>query len=211
MIDIALLTALQYAVIEAPDGGANWLSGLWTREEVLSDLNQRQDRLLKDTLLQITILPPNILYNPGDVRIALPADLIRIIDLVWYGGDGTVRELQRADSFEADHIIPSWETPQAYPLVYMEYDPLTLEVQIAPVSYNFGTLGLLYVAAGTEMNGNGVTLAVPDEFAHVLKYGVLADLLSKDGRGKDANRAGYCEQRFQFGIELARILLKGWA
>ena len=36
MIDQDLLTALQYALIEPPDGGASWLSGLWTRDESVS-------------------------------------------------------------------------------------------------------------------------------------------------------------------------------
>jgi hypothetical protein len=34
-------------------------------------------------------------------------------------------------------------------------------------------------------------------------------MLSKIGRGQDMTRAQYAEQRFQEGIELARLMLKG--
>lgn len=210
MTDQTLLTALQYALVEAPNGGASWPSHLWTRDEVLGSVNQRQSRLLKESLLLITRLEP-LTVGIGQTRVALPADLLRIVDLVWRGSDGIVRDLQRSEAFEVDHMIPTWETAQTAPLVYMEYDALTLEVQIAPACTVEGTLEILYVPKGTEVAGNGTPLAVPDEWAHLLKYGVLADLLGKDGRGQDLARAQYAEDRFQLGIELTRILLEGWA
>lgn len=212
MQDQALLTDLQYTLVETPDGGASWGSGLWTRDEVVNVLTQRQNRLLKETLLLVTLASPNLTVNIGDHRIALPVDHLRTISAVWRGNDGTVRELLRADSFEADHAISTWEsTNTVSPLVYMDYDPLTLQIQIAPAPSVAGTIELLYVANGTVLTGNGVALTVPDEWAHVVKYGSLADLLSKDGRGKDASRAAYSEQRFQLGIDLARLILEGWS
>jgi hypothetical protein len=37
-----------------------------------------------------------------------------------------------------------------------------------------------------------------------VKWGTLADLLAQDGEATDANRAQYCEQRFQEALDFAR-------
>ena len=59
--------------------------------------------------------------------------------------------------------------------------------------------------------GSGIPLLVADAWAPYLKYGVLADMFSKDGRGQDLLRARYCEQRFAEGIALASVLVDGFA
>ncbi len=208
--DQALATLIQYALLEPPDGGAGWPSGLWTRDEVFAILSQRQDRLLFESQLLVT--PTTLAVVATQHRIALPADWIRTISLVWVGDDGTTRELPRSDSFEADHLIQTWEsTDTPYPLVYLEVEAPHLEVQIAPAPSGNGTLHLLYVRTGTELTGNGVDLVVPDELAHAVKYGALADLLSKDGRGRRPDLAAYAEQRFGLAVEATRLMLLGWA
>lgn len=53
--------------------------------------------------------------------------------------------------------------------------------------------------------GTGIALGVPDDFAWVVKWGALADLLGKDGPAADQPRAAYCEQRWREGVELARL------
>jgi hypothetical protein len=209
--DQDLLTAIQFALIEPPNGGASWPSGLWTREEVLGSLNQRQDKLLKDSLLLVGIA--NLPVAASQHRVDLPFDWIRTISVVWRSTDLTVvRELLRADSFEADHAIPTWDlTDTTAPLVYMEYETPTLQVQIGPAPTGTGTLELLYVPLGTRLTGQNELLVVPDEWAFAVKYGALADLLSKNGRGQDLPRAASAEQKFQLGIEAARLILRGGA
>jgi hypothetical protein len=208
--DQAILQQCQYVLIEPPDGGQTWPSGLWTREEILSLANQAQDAFLYNTLLLVGIA--NLTVNIGDHLIALPFDWLRTISAVWRGSDGTITELQRSDTFEADHAIPTWELTNASPMVYMDDDvPGSLLIRIGPAPTVAGVLEILYVPAGTDLNGNGEILVLPDELAHVVKYGVLEGALSKDGRGKDAARAQYCKDRIQLAEEAAKIILKGWA
>lgn len=212
LIDQDLLSAIQTVVIEPVDGGAGWPSGLWSREEVLGALNQRQDRLLKLTLLHVKTADPVLIVAALQRVIDLPTDWLRTVTLVWTGNDGQIRELQRSDLFEVDHADLAFRrTAEGLPLWYTEYDPATLQVEIGPAPSVAGTLSLLYVPTGTDLTGNGVGLTVPDELSDALKYGTLADMLMKDGRGQDLARAHYGEERFQFTVELTRLLLDGFA
>lgn len=208
--DQVLLSRIQVALIEPRNGGQSFPSQLWGRDEVIAISNQRQQNFLHETLLLLglaTITPVNI----GDHRIALPSDWIRTVTAVWRGNDGTVRELMRSDSFETDHILSTWEATDATPLVYHEMEAPNGFMQIAPGPSVAGAVDLLYVPQGVELNGNGELLTVPDELEHTIRYGVLADLLGKDGRGKDPTRAAYCEQRVQLGIDLTKIIIEGWS
>jgi hypothetical protein len=47
-------------------------------------------------------------------------------------------------------------------------------------------------------------LGIPDDFAWVIKYGALAELLHYDGLALDPARAAYCEQRWAMGLAQAR-------
>lgn len=204
-----MLSRIQAALIEPRNGGQSFPSQLWSRDEVLAIANQRQQALLQDTLLLlglVTITPVNI----GDHRVALPSDWIRTVTVVWRGNDGTVRELMRSDSFETDHVLPNWEAVDSTPLVYHEQEAPNGFLQIAPGPDVAGSIDLLYVPQGVELTGSGELLTVPDELEHAIRYGNLADLLAKDGRGKDAARAAYCEQRYKLASDLTKIIIEGW-
>jgi hypothetical protein len=205
MIDQTLLTGIQYAVIEPPDGGASWPSGLWSRDEVLSYLNQRQDRLLRESLIHVKT-STNLAVTSR--LVTLPTDWMRTVSVVWFGNDGQIRELQRADTFAVDHaeVALARNATASLPMYYMEYDSENLTVEIGPLPTGLGHLVILYVPTG-----NGVSLLVPDELETGLKYGVLADMLGKDGRGKDALRSSYGEERYAMAVEAARLILEGWA
>lgn len=174
------------------------------------------------------------------------ADSFRIVSFGFGALSGsfpTYKELPRSDEWDADYGDPTWSntsTPQ--PLVYMDEELPSLEIQIAPVPTNAGTVEVLYVynstspvagdtmridefarrpdtnitaADRTRFTGVGFSIPsggfiLPDEFIPALKWGVMADMLSKVGRGQDLQRAAYCESRYQEGVEAAAIILAGW-
>ncbi len=74
-----------------------------------------------------------------------------------------------------------------------------------------GEVSLIYTGLSDLLDGTGIYFNVPDDWVPYLKYGVLADMLLKEGRGRDLLRGRYCEQRYQEGIVLAQSLLDGWA
>ena len=209
MTDQELLSLLQYQLVEPVDGGASWPSGLWTRDEVLAAFNARQASLLKATHMQAIRVEQAVLANATSV--ALPADWIATLHLVWRTAGGVRSPLSPTDAFEVDLLLPTWESTVGTPLVYLDGDQAALTLRLAPVPAANGTLELLYIARATEATGNGVTLSIPDEFLDPIRYGTLSDLLSKVGRAADAGRAQYAQQRYQLGTVLIELLLEGGA
>jgi len=147
------------------------------------------------------------LTNP----IPVPTDWIATLAAVWRLANGTRIPLTPADAFEVDLMIPTWEATPATPLVILDGDDGTLTIRLAPVPDADGTLELLYVALPTPANGSGVPLSLPDEILDGIRYGTLADLLSKVGRGNDPLRAAYGQERFELGELVTEIILGGWA
>src|SRR5262245_12091690 len=95
-------------------------------------MNFRQDRLLHDTLLMVSV-SANLPVSISQHRVTLPTDWMRTVSVVWIGNDGTIRELLRSDSLETDHVLQTWEaTDASYPLVYHELETPNLTIQIAP-------------------------------------------------------------------------------
>lgn len=209
-LDTQLLTMLQYAVMEAPDSGATWPSGLWSRSEVLDYLNERQNRFLKSSLIQLGVANiTGLLVRQS--TIVLPQDWLATVSVVWTGEDGTQRELIRADSFELDHGQVDWTTTARTPLVYLDYAAPSLQMILGPVPDQAGSVELLYVPTAETLTGDGdVIYQLPDEFADAAgKYGPLADMFRKDGRGRNPEKASYCELRYQLGLDAAAIIVNG--
>jgi len=210
VIDQAVLELLQYALVEPPDAGASWPSGLWTRDEVITGLNTRMRQFLRDTqaIAAIASIPVVAGTNP----IVVPADWIATLAGVFVLTATGVRiPLSTSDAFEVDLAVPTWEATGGTPIVVLDGDDGTLTVRLAPVPDANGTLDLLYVALPVAANGNGVTLSIPDEMLDGIRYGTLADLLGKIGRGADPMRAQYAQERFEQTELLTEIILGGWA
>jgi hypothetical protein len=194
--------------MEAPDDGATWPSGLWSRTEVLAYLNERQNRLLKTTGIQLGLA--DLPAPAGQTQLVLPQDWIATMDAIWIGTDGRVRALERSDSFEADHSLGDWVGTPGQPLLYMDYDAPVLQIQLAPAPIVSGTVQLLYVPEGAPLTGDGEEITLPLTFqAPVLKYSTLAEMFGKDGRGKNPEKATYCQMRDALGVQIAEILLRG--
>lgn len=207
--DKALMSEIQASLLEPTiDGGVTWTSGMWTAAEVLQYINQRQDRFLKESQLLTSWTTTAV--APGQLRPALPTDWVATVRVSWRGSGATFVNLPRADSWSADNGQPTWASATAgRPTVYMDSETPTLSLQLAPAPTGAGTLSIYYVSVGNNLDGTGEIFDLPDEFIPYLKYGVIADMLTKLGRVQDAGRATYCEQRFDEGVELAKSWISG--
>lgn len=209
--DQSILSEIQLAMLEpVADGGVTWTSGMWTASEVLSYLNLRQDRFLKES--QLLASWTTMAVSAGQLRPSLPVDWVATVRVSWKGqAQTTYTKLPRSDSWSADNGVPTWPTVTATrPAVYMDAETATLLIQLAPAPTNAGTLSLYYVSTGAPLTGLNELFTVPDEFVPYIKYGAIADMLMKLGRTQDMGRAAYCEQRFAEGVELAKSWLVSW-
>ncbi len=213
MITEDLLTTVQYALVEPPNGGLGWESGMWTTDEMAAILTLRQQRLLKTTHLTVGVAEiPGVI---GQARYDLPDDWIATVAVAWDTPAAgavarRVREVLPADMHQADLGAPTWETTTGEPLTYSDADTPTRTLQLMPAPSMTGTIQVLYVPSAPRLNVQGELLQVPDEWTTpVLKYGVLAAALGKVGRAHDPQRANYCEWRSRLGEEVTRLLLKG--
>lgn len=211
MIDQDLLTAVQIALVEPPNGGLAWPSELWTVQEMYGYLDGAQQDFLKAThaLVGLADIPGVI----DTSRYALPDDWIATVLVAWRDtATNRVRELLPTDSHQADLGMPSWVGTSATPLAYSDADTPTRTIQIIPAPSAAGTLHLVYVPSATHPIGAGEPLQLPDEWCTpVLKYAVLADALAKVGRALDPQRAGYCAWRRALGEQVTQLLLSGMA
>jgi hypothetical protein len=209
MTDQDLLSQIQSALMEPDDQGATWPSGLWSQAEILAYMNERQDRFLKAT--QVWVGLANITATIGVKTYALPQDHLLTVDVVWVPTSGDPIPLDRADSFELDHGMADWNNERGTPLCYTTQDTPLLTLQIAPAPDAAGQFLLLYIPSGETLTAAGYPFIVTNEYVHAVgKYGPLADAWGKDGRGKNPEKAAYCQLRYDMAVEMAKIVLNGW-
>lgn len=117
--------------------------------------------------------------------------------------------LTQVDTWELDNGMTEWGTDTGTPYAWHETTLPQQQIAIAPTPDDVGQIGLLYVALANVLDGTGVALTVPDDWTPYILWGTLGELLSSDGPSYDPVRAKYCQQRFDEGVELARLVLGG--
>jgi hypothetical protein len=222
--DTDLYTQLQYHLLE-PIAWNPWTgaSTQFTADDLLNAIQRRRDEILSITGCTITrrlipavagriALPDTVL----DVRrmAYLPQALIGIpygvgpygmgpYGFSIYGGvsastvwpDDTWAE----QSYNRNYTIAPAGTPQTY--LMSTQPPISFDTDRPPGGA--GNYELLTVEAGPTLSvTTPTTLAVPDDWTHVIKWGALADLLSRESLSRDPTRATYCEQRYRMGLKM---------
>lgn len=200
------LTEVQNRLLE----DAAFTSGLWTLQEVYDRFNERQNRFNRDTKLMLA--HEDLTVHTGDVQVTLPPDWIATQRAAWQGSNGQFTPVDRSARFAAAMGIASGATPTR-PVLMDDNSGGTLTAELFPVPTENGTLRLLYASVLEVLNFAPATpdlFDIPDDFVPYVTYGVLADLLGKEGRGRDLARAGYCQMRYEEGVALAAVLLGGF-
>ncbi len=151
--------------------------------------------LQTQVILNLTPALDNVYFFPSDLQ------MVRRLSIV----NGA--RLFNIDPLTLDNAYPGWEgLTSATPFAYIEepLDPLTFKL-VYPISGAI-SLRLLYVAQPPTITSTCVALPIPGFFCPALKYGVMADMLSKQGEANDPQRASLCESRFDEGVQLAKSL-----
>jgi hypothetical protein len=212
VLDTDFLSEIQQTVVEnTVDGGVTWQSGLWTATEVLQYAIQRQNRFMKESGLLYAQIEQNTTANTA--QNTLPTDWMTTVRVAWKPIGGTYKEVPRGSLWEADLAFPTWPTVSRtdHPQQFADFEgPDTLNLWLLPPANVNGVISLLYLSLADDLTGIGEIFTVPDEFVPYIKWGVLADMFNKAGRAHDPARAEYAQQRFQDGVETAKILLQSY-
>jgi hypothetical protein len=203
--DTDVLDEMAYSLMETILTGYSELSdvGMFTLDQWVKALQRRRDQFLLETGIIITDSTTSLI-GPATRRVQLSDSIIDVRRVAWKTIEGVYTHLWREDERRLTAYSDRLETgtPEVYAQVVNPLAQLTLQ----PAPQDDGYLRLLTVNSGAALDpSSGVLLGVPDDFAWVIKYGAMADLLSGDGVGKDEFRAGYCRQRWDEGVLLARF------
>lgn len=209
-----LLQQMQAHLLEPV--GPTWTgSDQFTLADVVSALERRRDQFRLETgLVQHWDRYP--IAPPPDGRIVLDEAIATVRRAAWQRTDGTVIPLVREDVWTATHYAPVWvqgpNRPPLDPTTYSVGETPPLVLQVVPPPLDTGVLDLVSVTRGPRIDVTTPTvLGIPDDWAWVVKFGALADLLGKDGLALDVQRGAYCEARWQQGIQAARASSTVWA
>lgn len=199
--DASLVTTMEYHLLEP---ATNPWSGTdqFNLTDVLNALQRRRNQFLMDTGTVLTRSTQIVGVNPIG-RVALSDSIIDVRRAAWQPQTGPWQQLWREDEYALAVGSPGWANDSGIPAYYSVAGTPPLTVQLAPPPADVGTLDLVTVNSGAALTGAGVALGVPDDWAWVVKWGTLADLLGMDGQARDPDRAAYCESRYKQGVELA--------
>lgn len=210
--DADQLAEVAWRVIETD---TTFNSGLWSVAEIANYFNQRQNRFNRDSKLMLAHQP--ISFVAGQSSADLPSDWIATQNGSWTPATGAsagiATTVATGDRYAAEKAISVTNNPPTRPTIMDDQSAGPLTLELFPPPDVDGELDLLYASVLATLGfdpGSPDIFNLPDDVVPFVMYGVLADMLSKDGRGQDLARASYCESRFQEGIALSAILLEGW-
>ena len=227
--DANLYALMQYHLLE-PQGMNPWIGSLqFTADDLVQAVQRRMNRLLSETsCTQTRTLVPalngriTLTDNVIDVRRVAYFPNIVVYTGAGYGtgryGFGLygksappgIGEPQPVTLFDEDiwgeesfnYLFPQLPigtpgTPSVYMLSHTP--PLSFDVDVSPAWA--GNYEVLTVNSGPTLSPATPQLTpIPDDWTHVIKWGALADLFSRDANARDPLRAEYCEKRYRLGV-----------
>jgi hypothetical protein len=196
-----LLSEIQNHMLEpVVDGGQTWQ--LWTQAEVLGFLNLRIERFLIETGI---LRKEYATTATSDGYFSLPPDFLELRRVEFVTPLGAYRPLTRIDTNQADSANPGWEASVVTePTSYIEEPLAGMTAQLYPPVA--GSVLVRYVPLPDKVTAACKPLPIPRMFTWAIKWGVISDLLQKEGEANDPARAQAAEQLWNLGVSLAKML-----
>lgn len=209
MTDTEILTQIQYALVETPNGGASVPSALWTVDELTQAINSAQQWVMRDA--QPLFARTTLVTVPNEGRYTLPQSWLMTRRVAWKRADGAMNQLPRDSSWSADQLQSDWSyNYAAEPVCYTDFDPPFVALQVMPASVDNGVLHITFVPLPATLSNTGIAWTIPDILIPMAKWKAVSILLSKDGRGQDLPRAMTAAKLAEAGLTAVTLLLNGW-
>lgn len=207
LTDRDIINNIQYNLMESVT--SDWVNSLpamtemFTLGEILSAIEDARNQFMFTTGVHLTHSQVNYNPPPSDGRVSLSDSTINVRRVSWKDQDNVYSPLYLDDEQNATSFNNGWEitpsTPDSYGLILSS----PIQVQVIPISTDVGVLDIVSVNNPNDLNQVvGTLLNIPDDYAWIIKYGALGDLLGKDSLAYDPQRSEYCRLRFEEGIRL---------
>jgi hypothetical protein len=195
---------LEFMMMEPSNTTGTWTGTNQFNISVLSQALQRR----RDEMIQIGNLNQNLMTGipvvPNTIRTELDDSIIDVERVRYIPVSGSPNTLYRDDTVANEFFnAPLYQQPSGTPQTFSlsSEPPLSFQVDIPPDQP--GTYEAVVLQSGAPFNPPTPTLiGIPDDFAWILEYGALADLLGQEEESKDAERAAYCQKRYMDGLQL---------
>ncbi len=199
---------IAWQLMEPIPQGNSWVGTLqYNLTDILQSLQQARDTFLLQTGIVITRSLLSVASPAADGEVDLPEDIINLRRLAWKTDNGIITVLRREDTWGLTNYAVGWQTASASrPKAYSIGVQPPLVVQLAPVTTVGGTIDMLTINRGTtpELLTTDLSLGVPNDWAWVVIFGALAQLLQRDALAQDVGRADYCQSRYEHGVQMAK-------
>jgi len=193
--------------LNEPVDGTTWNgTEQFSYQDLVDSITYRMNRLMAESGLAVSRSTDQSIVT-GVVSTTLPdtyEDLRRAATV----SPSSTRPLRRMDTVTARAYLPRYPQQSGAPTVYSQLTSRPLAATLLPRAAETLGLDLLYISSLTSTltpSTSSTILPIHDDFCAVVKWGVMADLLMRDGPGMDVERAKYCEERYEEGVELAKI------
>lgn len=206
-----IIQGINYHLIENISD-INQSSAFISRDEILKILRNKivEMQLAAGLILTKTEYP---VASPPVQEVALSDDVIDIIRVVFK----QVSLDSEGEPVNAFYILKE-DTEQAVSTADINYNSLTRypkwytntltdsnqQLVIFPPASQEGVLEVVSVNAPTALVDSTSLISFCDNLVPYLRWGVMAEILNKDGELNDPNRAAYCATRWQEGIFIAK-------
>lgn len=215
LLDSYLYTFIQYHLLEPTTGNGTWTgTSQFSLTDFVNAFQRRRDQILQLTDCNVGPFPftppfPSIPLSitPNTNRVQIPdssfQSILDVRRVRYIPVSGSPVTLYRDDTMAMEYFdnqyLQTNDAPLTWDVLGSPQQFITFDT-LVNVPNTLDVLGIVATNAATPPATS--PLLIPDDFFWVLKYGMMADLLSKETESRDLPRAQYCEKRFQEGIRV---------
>lgn len=203
--DVNLYTEIEYHFLEPPTG-ATWTgSAQFTINDLLGAVQRRRDQLLFDSGCHLQ--RSTQAASTSFVDTELDETVIDVRRMAWLPATTYPNKpLWLDDRWAQSNFQPRTVGTVGVPSTWRRSTEPPLIVSVNKIPPVAGTYEFITVNSGAVLSTSSPTvLTVPNDFAWVIKYGAMADLLSRESVARDPMRAEYCQRRYQQGMALLAV------
>jgi hypothetical protein len=207
LTDFDILSSINYHLLEPAIAAYPlvWAgSSQFALTDILSAIQRRRDELISITGCHLAVA--NYPAVPGVIYVTESTiDIRRVAWLPTAGFGYTNRPLRQSDpwakqSFDANYTTAAPRAPSNYLQSTLPPISFSVDTNALPTTGQYEVVSSSAIATLTTLAAHA--LGIPDDWVWVIKFGVLADLLSRESNSKDSLRAQYCEMRYREGVAL---------